>query len=215
MGARTFCEGLEHRQASIIESGFGVGCRSSLIQTKENCNAAPSGHCHQPRTLSSSFVSTLPASATIASTPVTWGMTATARSALQSSCALFSEDWESGIDLEKWLPYGEPRPSLYPGQGMYGSTAMDSNGDSYYDSGLIARTPLDITSGITVEFWLRGYGEAWSPMPDHKLASVRVRGRQQRVLSGLGGRHRALPTVHGSVLLFQSWPGVGTLGTPR
>jgi len=92
-----------------------------------------------------------------------WRSPDTGMSTLQCPSVLFSEDWESGIDLQKWLPYGEPRPSLYPGEGLYGSTAMDSNGDSNYDSGLIARTPLDITSGITVEFWLRGYGEAWSP----------------------------------------------------
>lgn len=79
---------------------------------------------------------------------------------------LLSEDWESGtIDLTEWTLFGEPTPSLYPGEGIGGSYAVNNNGDGNYASGIFASTALSITQGVKVEFWQRGggpLGSLWS-----------------------------------------------------
>ena len=55
---------------------------------------------------------------------------------------IFSEHWESGIDSSKWTVYGTPAPILVAGEGVSGSTAMDSNGDAGCQSGMWAVDPI-------------------------------------------------------------------------
>ncbi|HLO32604.1 MAG TPA: cellulase family glycosylhydrolase [Anaerolineales bacterium] len=71
---------------------------------------------------------------------------------------LFSENWDTGtIDPTKWTLWGNPQPSLYSGQGVDGSYAVDNNGDGSYPSGLFVSTSFNLAQ-VRVEFWLRGNG---------------------------------------------------------
>jgi len=86
-----------------------------------------------------------------------------------SAITLFEEDWESGILTSLWQPYGSPAPSADAGQGRGDSIAVDPNGDASWDSGLLLKTPFDMSNGLRVEFWMKGEG---SPGTAYAGASV-------------------------------------------
>jgi len=70
-----------------------------------------------------------------------------------------SEDWDTGtIDPAKWMTFGSPIPSLYAGEGIDGSYAVNNNGDANYASGLFTTTAFDLAPGVGIEFWQRGGG---------------------------------------------------------
>ncbi|MBN1877834.1 MAG: hypothetical protein JXA33_26675, partial [Anaerolineae bacterium] len=87
----------------------------------------------------------------------------------QALVPIFSEDWEpsdselagwesSNIDATVWKAFGTPLPLVVAGVGLEGTYALDPNGDGNYDSGLVTRSPLSLTPGIQMTFWLRGHG---------------------------------------------------------
>lgn len=68
----------------------------------------------------------------------------------------FREDWEAGVNLDRWQTFGDPQPAIYAGAGRGESNAVDNNGDDVFRSGLLARQRFDISNGIHVQWWLRG-----------------------------------------------------------
>jgi hypothetical protein len=67
--------------------------------------------------------------------------------------ALLSEDWSGGIDDRRWLSFGDPLPysrtTGFPG----GGGVFVNNGDANYHSGVVSAEPLDLSHGLTVEYW--------------------------------------------------------------
>ncbi|MEJ2204414.1 MAG: hypothetical protein P8170_09910, partial [Gemmatimonadota bacterium] len=63
------------------------------------------------------------------------------------------EDWTDGIDPRRWLSFGDPlpysRPTGFPG----GGGVFINNGDANYHSGVVSRNALDLSDGLTVEWW--------------------------------------------------------------
>lgn len=66
---------------------------------------------------------------------------------------LLREDWSEGIDPRRWLSFGDPlpysRPTGFPG----GGGVFVNNGDANYHSGVVSADPLDLSDGLTVEYW--------------------------------------------------------------
>ena len=64
---------------------------------------------------------------------------------------VIQEDWESGIDTEKWTVWGTPAPELVTdGNPCDGSTGVDPNGDGWCPSGMWSVDP--ILWGLGAEF---------------------------------------------------------------
>ncbi len=82
----------------------------------------------------------------------------TTADAMRNAALPLREDWESGIDTERWLIFGDPQPAVYPGKGRDESSTFNSNGDDIFASGLISRDAFDVSEGIHVQWWLRGHG---------------------------------------------------------
>lgn len=66
---------------------------------------------------------------------------------------IVSEDWENGIDTEKWHVYGSPKPFLYEGPETMGIYSLANNGDTMYGSGVILKEPFEIVPNLTISFW--------------------------------------------------------------
>ena len=73
----------------------------------------------------------------------------TIREAVES----FSDDWTRGLDLEKWIPFGSPGPSVRTDGGPRGGGVFLSNGDRNYQSGAVSREAFSLVDGLTVEVW--------------------------------------------------------------
>ncbi|MFQ6046730.1 MAG: AAA family ATPase [Gemmatimonadales bacterium] len=88
-----------------------------------------------------------------------FGMTGAATATVVVSGALpaprFSEGFENGIDATMWRPFGNPAPRVIEREGRRGSAGFHSNGDESHTSGVALRRRLDVSRGITVEYWAR------------------------------------------------------------
>ncbi len=66
---------------------------------------------------------------------------------------LIYENWESGqIDNSVWTAWGFPTPSLYSVPSAFGTTSLDTDGDSSYLSGIVAQQPITIQPGLRVSY---------------------------------------------------------------
>ena len=70
----------------------------------------------------------------------------------------FSEDWIDGLRADLWSAYGSPAPHVEAARGPDSTAAFEPNGDGNFHSGVLLNRPLDITSGLNIEFALRGTG---------------------------------------------------------
>ncbi len=64
---------------------------------------------------------------------------------------VLSDDFEGGLDPRRWRVFGQPRPYVARGLGTNGSAAFVSNGDDYYESGVLSRE-FPLARGLSVEF---------------------------------------------------------------
>jgi DNA-binding SARP family transcriptional activator len=63
---------------------------------------------------------------------------------------LWYEPWMS-LDSTRWLPFGDPLPTLAPRAGPEGRGALLSNGDHLWPSGVVSREEIDLRDGITLD----------------------------------------------------------------
>lgn len=68
---------------------------------------------------------------------------------------LLYETWASGIDTTRWRFVGIPLPEIITGAGLSGGSALISNGDDRWPSGVLSRQEFELRHGLTIEFWLR------------------------------------------------------------
>jgi len=66
---------------------------------------------------------------------------------------LLQEDFERGLDAARWRTFGVPAPALEPRVGRAASAGLLNRGGYSHASGIALRTPLDLDSGLTVEYW--------------------------------------------------------------
>ncbi len=70
-------------------------------------------------------------------------------------CVL-SEDWEQGVDGEKWVCWGQPMPRIVVGAGRNGSNALDCGGDGVGASGVLSVPAFRLADYPVIEFWAKG-----------------------------------------------------------
>jgi len=63
------------------------------------------------------------------------------------------EDWEQGLNPEKWHIYGDPLPYLYQGKVVRGNFSFANNGDSNYPSGVVSKDSFVLVPNMTITFW--------------------------------------------------------------
>jgi hypothetical protein len=68
----------------------------------------------------------------------------------------FLEDWESGISSTVWKSWGSPLPEVLAGEGRGGSSGLNPNGDSNYQSGIVSYANYDLSTRPMVHFWAKG-----------------------------------------------------------
>ena len=62
--------------------------------------------------------------------------------ALGAQGAIFTEDWESGLDSSTWSTWGWPAPILSTANHRQGAYSLDPNGDGSYLSELFPQNGL-------------------------------------------------------------------------
>lgn len=89
--------------------------------------------------------------------------TAVVRVESHSPRLLLAEDFDRGLDESRWKPYGDPAPRVLPGLGRNRSGGFNNNGDQAHFSGIVYRTRLATSKGLTVEYWAhtRLTGSLW------------------------------------------------------
>ena len=70
---------------------------------------------------------------------------------------LFVEDWENGINTNRWKLWGAPLPVIRDGEGRNGSKGFDANGDQTGSSGATTYRTFDLTQCPILEFRARGH----------------------------------------------------------
>jgi hypothetical protein len=68
---------------------------------------------------------------------------------------LLHEDFEQRLDTSRWKPFGRPEPRVLAARGLRGSRGFNNNGDISHASGIALRMALDLSRGLTVEWWSR------------------------------------------------------------
>jgi hypothetical protein len=68
---------------------------------------------------------------------------------------LLHEAWDAHIDTTRWRLVGSPPPRVVVGAGPAGRSAMLSNGDHNWASGVLSRQEYDLRPGLTVELPVR------------------------------------------------------------
>jgi hypothetical protein len=66
---------------------------------------------------------------------------------------VFAEDWRDGIQADPWISFGYPSPAAKTSGFPAGGGVFKNNGDGNNNSGVISRDPLDLSEGLSVEFW--------------------------------------------------------------
>jgi len=61
------------------------------------------------------------------------------------------EDWLEGLDVSKWLPFGDPSPITRRQGGPDDGGVFINNGDAFFESGAVLRTPIPLNNGATIE----------------------------------------------------------------
>ncbi len=62
-----------------------------------------------------------------------------------------AEDWSEGLDESKWIAFGDPAPVTRRRGGPFGGGVFINNGDAFFESGAVLRTPVQMSNGVTVE----------------------------------------------------------------
>ena len=113
---------------------------------------------------------------------------------------LLREDFESGLDTNLWRPWGYPAPRVLDRCGRGGSRGFHNNGDYSHSSGIACRRPVDLTRGLTVEYWglvptLRGrWKQLTAALSSLPADSFRL-GRGNPVAGSEAGLGAKAPTV--------------------
>lgn len=66
---------------------------------------------------------------------------------------LLSENWEGGIDGNKWQAFGSPASTLYTNAAAMGTASFDNNGDHTYTSGVVSKDTYTLAPNLKVTFY--------------------------------------------------------------
>lgn len=126
--------------------------------------------------------------------------TATVTVSAAAADTLFDEDWTSGLDTTRWIPFGFPRPVVAHGLPPDGRSAFFNNGDYNHGSGAVSVQTFEVgDAGLTLETeaWLPFTGQHWQNW-SVGLASDPLAGGPTEVVTGSGAAvHGPEPTLPG------------------
>jgi hypothetical protein len=72
---------------------------------------------------------------------------------------LLSENWESGIDGNKWQAFGSPASYLYTNTAAMGTASFENNGDGMWTSGVVSKDTFTLAPNLKVTFYSNMHAE--------------------------------------------------------
>jgi hypothetical protein len=89
--------------------------------------------------------------------------------------AIFTEDWESGLDSQTWSSWGWPSPILSTANHRQGTYSLDPNGDGSYLSGVIstARFTPEVGMQLSVQAYIES-AQSWSELEFGLAAATQI-----------------------------------------